>query len=247
VLQVIRAAAATNARAGTTHMVGTFDEQMRGLTVAPGQPAVSGTVRSDFDGVFRLRPMGGRITLTHLVANGSSAPGGIVELITPSAFYINNPQLQATTGKPWLKIPLGELSGASGVNLQQMISQAQQMQPGQFIDQLEQSGDLHVVGTQVIRGIRTTHYAGTVPMTASLRQYSGAVRRQMSRVLSVAGIRSTEIDIWLDGKGLMRRAHSSARGEKMSLSIEMDMLAYGVHVDVTPPPAADTVDISTLH
>jgi hypothetical protein len=125
-------------------------------------------------------------------------------------------------------------------------AQAQQMQPSQYIAQLASSGDVDVVGTETVNGVSTTHYAGSVSLKDQLSHYSPALRAQMQPLLDKAGFTGTHIDVWLDGKGLVRRVKSSAEGGKGTLAVDMDVLAYGVPLDTTPPPASQVADLAQL-
>ena len=246
VLAVIRAAASTNAAATSMRLRGHLAEKLDGVEAVAGQPAVTVDVSSDFLGDMQTTPTEARLTLSNMNVNGQSIGSGITELITPSAFYMNMPQLTGQTGKPWLEMKFSDMKAASGLDLKQLMSQAQQMQPAQYVQQLAAAGEVRVVGVETINGVRTTHYSGTVPIAEVLSHFRGAVRAQMAPVMRSAGFTGSTIDIWLDGKGLIRRARSVSQGGKGSVSMSMDVLAYGIHVDVTPPPADQVADFGQL-
>jgi hypothetical protein len=246
-LEVIDAAARATAQVHSAHMVGSMSEYLSGVSMLPGQPPVTLDFSGHFDGTLRLRPLAGRMTVTGLRTNGQSVGGTLTELITGAALYLHMPQLAARTGKPWAVIRFDEMSSASGVDFGQMMQQAQQMDPNQFIKQLVASGDVHRVGAEVIRGLPTTHYAGTVPVSKTIAQFSGSTRAAMQRLMHSAGISSTTVDVWLDAHGLVRRARSTATSDNANITATFDIVAYNVAVDVTPPPASQTVDLATMH
>ena len=66
-----------------------------------------------------------------LSAAGSTLPGGLDEIVTPSALYMKwaflTQELHLT--KPWLGIPLSSLSKGTGINLGQLFSQATSSSP----------------------------------------------------------------------------------------------------------------------
>jgi hypothetical protein len=245
-LRVVRAAATATAHAQSVRMSGSMTEQLTGVTVRSGAAPVDVDVSSDFAGVVRTEPMAARLTLTNLVSNGSSIGGPMRELLTPRAIYMRIPQLAAQTGKPWAVMRLADIKQASGIDLEAMLSQAEQMQPAQYLAQLAAAGDVRVVGHEAVRGVPTTHYAGHVPIETALARYDSDVRAQLAPVMRSAGFTGTTIDAWVDGQGQVRRVASSTTGGRGSVAMHIDVLGYDVPVDVRPPPAGQVVDLGRL-
>jgi hypothetical protein len=240
VLQVIQAAAASTAQQRTEQVRGTMTMDLGAITGAS-----TGSVSVNLAGIMQTKPLAGRLTVSGMSVAGHNV-GDIKALITPAAMYMNMPILAAQVGKPWIEIKFSEIKAASGFDFHQFTSQAQQMQPSQYIAQLASSGDVDVVGTETVNGVSTTHYAGSVSLKDQLSHYSPALRAQMQPLLDKAGFTGTHIDVWLDGKGLVRRVKSSAEGGKGTLAVDMDVLAYGVPLDTTPPPASQVADLAQL-
>lgn len=240
VLSVIQAAASTTAEQRTQRFRGTMTMDLGAISGAS-----TGTVSMDLAGTMQTKPLAGRMTMSGLQVAGQNV-GDITALITPDAMYMKMPMLAARLGKPWVEFTFSDLKAASGFDFSQFTSQAQQMQPSQYIAQLAASGDVHAVGTETVNGISTTHYAGSVSIQQSLSHYSAAMRRQLEPAMKQAGFTGSKIDVWLDDKGLVRRVRSSAEGGKGTFSLSMDVLAYGVPVDVTPPPASEVADMGQL-
>lgn len=234
VLQVIQAAASTTSHQKSMHVRGTMSFDI-------GSAPVSATM----DGVMQAKPLIGRMTMSGMSVAGRSV-GVITALITPSAIYMKMSMLAAMTGKPWVELKFSELKSMSGFDFSQITSQAEQMQPAQYIAELTSSGDVHVVGRETVNGVQTTHYAGTVSMQDALSHYNAATQAQLKPLLDQAGFKSSVIDVWLDDQGLVRRTKSSAVGGKGSFTFDMDVLGYGVPVDATPPPASQVADLAQL-
>jgi hypothetical protein len=240
VLSVIKAAASTTAEQQTQRFRGTLTMDLGAMT---GQ--ATGTVKADLAGTMQTKPLAGRMTMTGMQVAGQDV-GTITALITPAAMYMKMAMLADQLGKPWFEIKFSDIKAASGLDLGQLTSQAQQMQPAQYIEQLAASGDVRAVGTETVNGISTTHYSGSVSIEESLSHYSAAMRRQLETTMKQSGFTGSDIDVWLDEKGLVRRVRSSAVGGKGTFSLSMDILAYGVPVDVTPPPASQVADLGRL-
>ena len=241
VLSVIQAAAATTAQQRSMQVRGTLTMDLGAVTGAASSGAMSVTLA----GTMQTKPLLGRLTMSGLSV-GAQSVGDVTALMTRDAIYIKMPMLAEQTGKPWAELKFSEMKSMSGFDFSQLMSQSQQVQPAQYIQQLTASGDAHAVGSETVNVISTTHYAGTVSLKESLSHYSAALRAQMKSLMDQAGFTASDIDVWLDEKGLVRRVKSSAVGGKGSFTFAMDVLAYGVRVDVTPPPADQVVDLAKL-
>ena len=198
-----------------------------------------------YTAVMQTKPLLARMSMTGLTVAGQSV-GDVHALLTPDAYYVNMPLLASRLGKPWLEMKFSDMKAASGLDLRQLMAQSEQMQPAQYIEQLAASGDVKSVGTETVNGIPTTHYSGTVSIAEQLSHFSGAVRSQMQGFIAKTGWTGAKIDMWLDGKGLVRRMRSTSVGGQGSMSIAMDVLAYGVPVNVTPPPASQVADLGAM-
>jgi len=240
VLSVIQAAASATAAQRTLGFSGSLTMDLGAVTGGS-----TGAISMDMTGSMQSKPLAGRMTMSGMQVAGQDV-GDIKALITPDAMYMQMPMLAARLGKPWFEIKYSDLKAQSGVDFSQLTSQAQQMQPAQYVKQLEASGDVRAVGTETVNGIETTHYTGSVSIEDSLSHYSADMRRRMEPVMKQAGFTGTHMDIWLDGQGLVRRVRSTAEGGKGTFTFAMDVLAYGVRVDVTPPPASQVADLGSL-
>ena len=89
-----------------------------------------------------------------LSAAGTTLPGGLDEIVTPSALYMKwsflTQELHLT--KPWLGIPLSSLSKGTGINLSQLFSQA--------------TGSSPLNESQMLAGATGVRKVGAAPSTA---------------------------------------------------------------------------------
>lgn len=242
VLQVIQAAASTTGQQSSMQVRGTMSMDLGAL-----DNSGTGAVDAAFEGTFQTRPLAARIDFSQMQVAGRSLGSGISELVTPDAFYMKMPMLSAQFGgKPWLEIRFDDMKALSGLDVKSLLSQAQQMQPGQYVEQLAAAGDIREIGKETVNGVATTHYAGSVPLDTLLAKYSPQLRAQMAPKMQQAGFTGASIDVWVDAQGLVRRIRSTTQGGRGTVAISMDVLAYGVHVDVTPPPASQVTDAGAL-
>src|SRR3954452_6697548 len=187
VLGVIQAAADTTAAAQSMRVHGTLAENLEGVTASAGSPPANGGISATFSGDMQTKPLEADLTMSGVSTNGQSISGDIRELITPDGFFMRMPQLAAQTGKPWIEMKFSDMKAMSGLDLKQVISQAQQMQPAQYIEQLAAGGHVRQVGRDTVNGVATTHYSGTVSLADMLSHYSPDVRAQFAPVLHSAG------------------------------------------------------------
>src|SRR5207237_917392 len=77
-----------------------------------------------------------------------SLPGGLSEIVTPTAIYLRAPSLTQAQHitKPWVEIPLAEM-GVTGAALNQLLNQLQTASP--------------LTETQFVSGSPNAHKAGT--------------------------------------------------------------------------------------
>ncbi len=162
-------------------------------------------------------------------------------------------------GKTWVKIDATKAGkGASGLGLEGLESFTNS-DPRSLLDVLKAvSGEIETVGTEELRGTPTTHYRATLDLR-NLDQLVPEAETQgadlgamLDQVLGQAGLSEMPFDVWLDEAGLVRKVEASFSmappGEqgKLEASMSFELYDYGVEVDVTPPPAGEVVDASTL-
>jgi hypothetical protein len=181
-----------------------------------------------FDGQLRAE-----ITMNTAVAGEST-----VRMLGP-VIYVQLPadQRAELNGKSWLKMDLSQSKDGAD-----MAKQFNDMDPGKQVRALLDSGSIAAVGQEVIGGVPTVHYAGTVPIAKYLGQVDSASRPQVEKQLSDKGIGEIKLDLWVDEKYLPRRAHSVVG----DADVTVEYSDFNKPVSVVAPPASDTVDIQDL-
>ncbi|MFB8212691.1 hypothetical protein [Streptomyces sp. NPDC056010] len=150
-------------------------------------------------------------------------------------------------GKSWMKIDMEKLrtSGAAG------SSQVSDPTDSFAYSKSLSEKDVKKVGTENLGGVATTHYKVDLDID-KLAKGDAAQARKLREQLG----ETVPVDLWVDGKGLMRRqqieiAAQPAGGAKDSGSanqgkakVVMDFSDFGTDVDVDAPSAGDTVDVT---
>ncbi len=117
------------------------------------------------------------------------------------------------------------------------------------------SNKVEEAGTEQVRGVDTKHFRVTVDLTkASTAQ--GNTPEQAKRLEQLLGTSTMPVDVWVDAQGLPHRLQfrmpvpKSAAGSSGMTNARMvateEFYDFGTPVDVSPPPAADTVDALSL-
>jgi hypothetical protein len=176
---------------------------------------------------------------------------GIQALYLPDAIYMNMGAEMAKTdgGKPWLKYSydaLAKTAGASGAALKEEF---QNQDPTSSVQMLIASGEVKSVGSETVRGDQATHYAGTVKVSQLLGAQSGldsATAKALQAQLKQQGITTEHVDVWVDGKGLLVKQVEKAATAKGSITSTAYYSDYGVKVNLTTPPASQTLDAASM-
>jgi len=228
---VVHAAGARATQAGSS----SIDLQM---TIKSGGHSETATGTGAFDYRRRL----GQMSLD------MDGLGQIQEVLTPSAFYMRFPdRLAGVFGdatKPWVKIRFSALK-AGGVDLSKMFNANPSGDPSQMLQMLSKTTGIRQVGSDVVRGVKTAHYAGTSTMADMLHAegLTGAV--DFSKLPAGMAQSQIHLDVWVDKTGLARRMSVAADMALYgSMKMTMDLYDFGKPVSVTVPPASIVNDIS---
>jgi hypothetical protein len=169
--------------------------------------------------------------------------GAIESRLVGNAQYVKMPpQLQRVVGKPWIKVDLAQAAEAAGLDLSQFTKQLENCDPAKQIRMLLAGGKLRVVGEETVDGVKTVHYAGTVPLDDYLDQVAPDARAKAKANLDKAGVKEIATELWVDEQYQPRRAELTM-GE---VDTRITYTDYGKPVNVVVPPAAETMDLAEL-
>jgi hypothetical protein len=147
------------------------------------------------------------------------------------------------TGK-WVKMDLAKMAK----NRQDLnaILNANQADPSQSLRMLMASSGAHVMGSERIRGVQTTHYAFSIDFKR-LAQNS----KQFKMLTDETGSVSAPAEAWIDAKGRVRRltvsmVSGAKLGTPVTMTITEDLYDFGTPVNITPPSGDLVVDLSSL-
>jgi len=200
-------------------------------------------------GQFRLRPsLAFTMNVDKMSMGGQSMPlGGLQTVYLNKVVYIKSPQLsQLAGGKTWLKLDLGKQAQQSGLNLDALLNQSQQVNPAEQTKMLTASKDVRQVGTETINGVKTTHYSGSMTLSEAMAKLDAKTRQQLQKVYTQAGATKIYFELWADGQQLPRKLTTKLAVPQANTSSTMIYEDYGAPVSVHAPPADQVGDFSGL-
>jgi hypothetical protein len=182
------------------------------------------------------------VNIGTLSAAGSTLPGGLDEIVTPSTIYMKWPFLtqELHLTKPWLGIPLSAVSKGTGVNLSQLFSQATSSSPLSESQMLAGATSVRKVGATTIGGVAVTEYTGTLSLDKGLAYLSGSVKAQVQKEISAAGLTTGTFTVWIDGQHTVRKAIIHENGTDLTETITVTVDTINRPVNIAVPTATQT-------
>src|SRR6202035_1659761 len=173
------------------------------------------------------------------------------ELFKSSALYVSSPLFAGKLpgGARWMKIDLGRVGQAAGFNLEQLAGG--QSNPAQLLEYLKGSGGrVTTVGPELIRGVPTTHFRGTVDLgkvaDAMPSTDRSQLRKALAKPIAQTGLSSLPVDVWVDAHRLVRRialvVSIHTAGQQAQLHMTIDLFGFGATPSVSVPPAGEVYD-----
>jgi hypothetical protein len=216
----------------TVHLSGRLSGTMVGSLQARNRPSV--LTEADF---------------STMDVSGIDLPGSLQEITTSNTVYLKMALLQAMLGKPWAAIPDSALRNDAGINVSQILEQAQDNNPMVDGQMLAGSKKLRAVGTQTIDGVSTTHYTGTFSAAAGRAKLPSALRSIEQAKEDLLGVKSLSFDAWIDAQHRIRKLAVTQHGRSLTLTATMQVTSFNQPINVSVPPASQvkTISVSDLH
>lgn len=175
---------------------------------------------------------------------------GMEQILVGRTFYMKMPglnQLGGNPSKPWMKLSLDELGRQSGMNLDQLLQQSQQMDPVQNTKMLTASKDVREVGKETVDGVETTHYTGTYRVEDAVAQLPADQQDAIRKTYGQLGMDDMKFDLWVDDQQLPRKmAMKSQQTASGVLDMTITYRDFGKPVNIAEPPASQVTDFSEM-
>jgi hypothetical protein len=141
--------------------------------------------------------------------------------------------------KPWVRFESGEPDAFDPE--ERALSD-----PGKLLPFLrETSGDVRAVGREVLGGVETTHYEGTLDLQKIVDQATGDRRAELQDTLDflkqLDEPTAIPYGLWADGSGLARRLRYVEGSSEPATTTTIDFSDFGVPVVLDLPPADEVM------
>lgn len=229
------ASAATKAQQASTYA---FDYTAT-MQVLGQELSLSGTGQSDTANGRMQMSMDFTGLPSSLTQNGSSAEFVLADKV----MYLEMPLISGMlpSGKRWLKVDLASAARQAGTSL----GSFGQINPQQWLQELLASNNTQKLGTDTVQGEQMTHYRTTID-PSKLSNVPAAQRAAVRKALKQIGMSTVPVDVWVDGKGLLRQESISmtlGQGlQSATMKVTFDMHDFGETVNVQVPPPDQVFD-----
>jgi len=219
----------------------TLDKQTGRFTLAVKVTAAqAGSTTMDGTGSFDAKKQAAALTI-----DVPDITGGLMELrMLYPVTYVRLAGAPLPTSKSWIKVDLQKAANAFGTNLPQLGGS--NPSPADALAQLRGSKDAKKLGTTTIDGVNTTHYRVRVDLDKALARATPRQRAALKRLVQMAkregiDVVPTHADVWVGDDGLVRRFSENIGSVA---TIAMTFSDYGEPVQIDPPSADETIDLS---
>ncbi|MFJ8000048.1 DUF6612 family protein [Streptomyces sp. NPDC096310] len=215
----------------------------------PGQ----GTVKAD--AAMSMEPLAMRMKLAGEVEGEQQE---IEILLTSDGMYMGGDSAAADPemdGKRWLKFPMGSLEEMSAQGAESplggMSSQVDR-NPAAESASLSLAEDLKEVGEETVDGAKTTHYTGSIPLSAMRAELEGLdaetkkKREKSLKAYEDLGIDKLTMDMWIDGSDLAKQFRTRATTKAGPLDMTVKFVDYNKPVEIKAPPASEVADLGEM-
>jgi hypothetical protein len=234
----LTAAQAVRLAASHAQHVTSFVATMTGQT--------TGTTRASVSCTMKERKQPGLLLVNDCDSvrlQGQTVPGGLNEILNSSDIYLKLAPLSEMTGKPWIEMPVSSASSASGVDLGQLIQQAETNDPLVQTQMLASSTNVRKAGPATIDGVRTTEYTGSYPLSAGLARLPAGLRALVAPQVQALGLGSETFRLWLDDQQQVRKVIGSAQGTSEQVTSTVQIVSINQPVTASLPSASQTATV----
>jgi hypothetical protein len=216
--------------------------QFRGTTTTETAGA---DAKVTFDGRFHFSQRAGEYVVD-AAAIGLLGSGQVRALLVDGTMYFSLDALEGEdrpdlAGKKWLRLDPTVL-GEEG--------QLGQTDPNGSIDALRGvTGNVEDLGTETIRGVRTTHYRVRINPALAVRKASEDARELARDAVRPFGSRVIPAHVWIDDADRLRKLRFRVGDGSLANprgSVGFEYFDLGADVSVVAPPPEDVVDFTDI-
>lgn len=169
-------------------------------------------------------------------------------MFTAGAFYTRALGDNSPSGRRWEKRSSDDPESGSGLNIGWLSDLFSHIDPQTDVDLLLQAADLADLGEEVVDGVPTRHFRGTVKEATMVQTIgtSAATRFKLHGHLRAMAVTGTVQDIWVDGDFHVRRTISRWLSKRGDYTRMLTFTGFDEPVTVTAPHGSDVVNYADL-
>jgi hypothetical protein len=188
----------------------------------------------------QLRPS--RLLSMHITAGYGGQQAKLAGIITTKTMYLKISSLAAKLGgKQWVAIPLARLRNGNS-SFGQLFQSLSNSNPLAESSMFAAAKNVHVVGTQTIDGVTTTHYAGSFAPKTALGSLSPSLRKSLGSSLRlVQG--DVHFNLWIDAQHEIKQLTETERVAGQTVNTTVTFTSINQPVHITLPPANDIASL----
>lgn len=232
----VSAAQAISLTSQKTASVGSYKVDI----VANGAGKASGSARGVIQ--VRLKPQLAAVgDLQQANFGGQSLPAGERVILLGDNLYAKVPsQLsQFTGGKPWVKFSVSKAAQQAGINLNQVIQEAD---PAQQTKVFTGSNDVRRIGAQKVNGVKTTQYEGSLTPQEAAAKLDPQAQKAFKNLYQQGDATKLVWDLWVGADNLPRKLVAKITTAQGSASTTMIYSNFDKSFTVSAPPANQVAD-----
>jgi hypothetical protein len=222
---------------------GTMSLRVSHNSGAGGDTAMSATFTE------QVRPLLASVDIQSLASAGTTLPGGVKEILTPSTIYLNWDLLTQTLhlARPWLAMGVGAMAKSTGVNFGQLFSEASSDGPLTESELLAGAASVRQVSggadLDVGSGVPVTEYTGTIPLLTGLGFLSGGAKTQLQQAIDAEGFSTATFTAWIDAQHMVRQLVVTEAGKSVTQTVTTTITSVNQPAHVAVPPANQTAPL----
>lgn len=233
------AASGTGTAANPAAAIRLAADQARNVTSLTGTLSVqaAGAQSEDVTGTMQMQLKPSLLLADNLNVVSGGQPTALSEVLSTTAVYIKAPGLTVQPGKPWVEIQFSQLSGSIGSSLSQLLQNLESGNPLTQTQALVASATARKVGTEVIGGVSTTHYTGTLAPSAAIADLPSGLRQELAPEMNqVHG--DISWNIWIDSQNNVRKLVETENVSGSAVTVSLNVTSIDQPVTAALPPAS---------
>jgi len=205
--------------------------------------------KSGLEGELSGKAMAGPLADAMAATGGD---GGFKARYLSDAMYVNMGDGMAAqlAGRHWLRYGYEDLAKLMGAAGESMKSQFKSADPVAAVNTLIATGKVTKVGPDPVNGTPATKYSGDISAADISRLGANGLSADQTAALQkqfdTAGITTEHVEVWVGADNLLLKKSEQFESKKGSMSATAVYSDYGVAVNVTAPPASDTMDFAEV-